>query len=80
MKSEHEDMMIKGGAALAGVFVLKALEKGYEKKWQEAPPTNPVDRELDWRKIALWTLASGLVVNATKLIVSRGGARVRDRR
>ena len=75
MKEEHQDLLIKSCAVLAGAAVLKALEKGYEHQWEEPPPNAAVDRDPDWKKVCLWSVASGLTVALMKTGVARTGAR-----
>lgn len=68
------DLVATGSALLAGALVKKALEAGWKTAKHEDPPKNPAANDVSWKDAIIWTLATGVVVGLTKLLVKKGTA------
>lgn len=65
-----------GFAAVVGGFaVKKLLESGYKRVYKKAPPNKVSDEEISWVSILGWTVFSGMIVSATKMMIKREGAK-----
>lgn len=66
------DILATSSGVLAGILVTKALEKAWRKVKNEDPPADPASEDVSWRDAIGWTLASGVVIGLTKLLVEKG--------
>lgn len=62
--------------AFASSYVLKKImEESYRGIYDEDPPNAATDNDIKWGHVIGWTIASGLVATATKVLVKRYGAK-----
>lgn len=67
------------GAALAGMAAIALVEYGWRRLRGADPPKDAMADDVEWKEALAWTLASGLVIGASRLAVRRGLALVRRR-
>lgn len=61
--------------SLAVGFGIKQLMKeGWKKTYDEEPPGEKMDEEIDWGKLILWTIVSGLIYRIMKVGIKRSMA------
>ena len=73
-KEELIELGLSFTAIGASLLLKKLLEGGYEKVYKEEPPNAVKDEEIDWARVAGWTIISGLTATAVKVLVKRYGA------
>ncbi len=72
--------MWKALATLASVGAAVAARNATSAVWKKRtghePPINPADPDTDWGEAIAWTLATGALVGAARLVARRGAAKV----
>lgn len=54
-----------------GYIIKKLLKKGWKKKYDENPPGDVISEEINWGKLILWTVLSGLLLRLIKVGIKR---------
>lgn len=71
-KEKLQATMVAGATMLSAFLTRKLIEKVWVKVTKEAPPSDPADREITWKEALVWTVATGVLVGITNVLVSRG--------
>lgn len=75
MSEDKEKLLgafVAGATMLSAYLTRKLIEKVWVKVTNEEPPTDPADREITWKEAVAWTVATGILVGVTNVLVSRG--------
>ena len=64
-----------GAAVLAGSLIQNALEEGWKSVKEEEPPKDPASEDVSWSDAIAWTVATGVAVGLTKLLVKKVSAK-----
>lgn len=54
-----------------GYFLKHMLKKGWKKTYNEDPPGETLHEEINWGKLIIWTLLSGLILRLIKVGLKR---------
>ena len=73
-KEEFKEMGLTLLAFASSYVLKKIMEESYERVYKEEPPNAVTDKDIKWGHVIGWTIASGLVATATKVLVKRYGA------
>ncbi|SMO36714.1 DUF4235 domain-containing protein [Gracilimonas mengyeensis] len=64
-------IIITGASLLAGFAMKQFATKNWEKIFGEEPPSTNPSKEIDWKKVLLWTVITGTAVSSSKLAAKR---------
>lgn len=68
-------LLFVGGAAALGSFVVRqGLNQAWRLAYDDDPPQDPSDIDVEWRDAVVWTLATSVVAGMGRLIARRGAA------
>ena len=70
-KEKLQGMIVAGATMLSAFLTRKLIEKVWVKVTHEEPPSDPADKEITWKEALVWTIATGVLVGATNVLVSR---------
>lgn len=68
------NLVAAGMALLAARVITAGMEKGWGVIQNNRPPEDPEDPETSWQEALIWSIVTGVVVGAAKLIIKRGTA------
>ena len=68
------NLVAAGMALLAARVVRTGMEKGWGVIQKDDPPENLEDPETSWQEALIWSVVTGVLVGAARLIVKRGTA------
>ncbi|MEX2513287.1 MAG: DUF4235 domain-containing protein [Cyclobacteriaceae bacterium] len=68
-KEYLQTAMITGATMLGAFLARKMVEKTWEKVTHGEAPKNPADPDITWKAALAWTLVTGVVVGATRVLV-----------
>lgn len=72
MNEETTKRLIITGASVVVGFTLKQLaESGWRKVYKENPPNTHPDKEINWKKVILWSVVTGTAISSAKLATKR---------
>lgn len=74
-KDEFKEMGLTLLAFASSYVLKKIMEESYKGIYDEEPPNAVTDKEIKWGHVVGWTIASGLVATATKVLVKRYGGK-----
>lgn len=68
-KALIQSLALSGLTVAGGFLTRKLLEKSWEKTTGKTPPTDPYSRENSIKEVLVWTIATGILVSASKVIL-----------
>jgi hypothetical protein len=71
-KEKLQSTIVAGATMLSAFLARKLIEKVWVKVAKADPPTDPSDKEISWKEALAWTVATGILVGVTNVLVSRG--------
>jgi hypothetical protein len=71
-KEKLQGAIVAGATMLSAFLTRKLIEKVWVKVAKSEPPTDPSDDEITWKDALIWTVATGVLVGVTNVLVSRG--------
>ena len=71
-KEKLQGAIVAGATMLSAFLTRKLIEKAWVKITHNNPPTDPADDEITWKDALAWTVATGVLVGVTNVLVSRG--------
>lgn len=70
---EYLQTALIAGATMLGAFLArKTVEKTWERITKNEAPKNPADPNITWKEAMAWTLITGAVAGATRVLVRFG--------
>ncbi len=71
-KEYLQTALIAGATMIAAFLARKTVEKAWEKITKNEAPKNPADPNINWKEAMVWTLITGAVAGATRVLVRFG--------
>ncbi|MEX2566898.1 MAG: DUF4235 domain-containing protein [Cyclobacteriaceae bacterium] len=68
-KEYLQTAMITGATMMGAFLARKMVEKTWEKVTHDEAPKNPSDPDITWKQALAWTLITGVVVGATRVMI-----------
>ncbi|WP_162343115.1 DUF4235 domain-containing protein [Cyclobacterium salsum] len=68
-KSLIRSIAISGLTIAGGYLTRKLLEKSWEKSTGKTPPTSPYREENSMKEVLVWTVATGILVSVSKVLL-----------
>ncbi len=70
-KEKIQGAIVAGATMLSAFLTRKLIEKVWVKVTDDEPPSDPADKEISWKDALAWTVATGVLVGVTNVLVSR---------
>ncbi len=77
-KRRMQELLISAGAIGAGFLLKRLMEHTYKNMYHEEAPDKIDNRDINWGKLAGWTIVSGVAVTGLKVLIKRYAGKMMD--
>lgn len=64
-------LVINSASVIVGYTLRQLAQKKWKDVYDEEPPTTHPSKEINWKKVIIWSVISGTLISSAELVIKR---------